>query len=415
MRRSWGLAALFLAIAVVAANTAAVAAERLTANGEKVANERGLPTATTPEIRLANSAAGEMYADMLGASINAQRTFRSALPSIFSYSQTAHYQNRADAGGYADGALANFAPESYYVYCPTTMCSPGSKWVMWDVPFFTKETHKADGGYLGYEQNLSGFATGISYMIGESSAIGFAGGYDRRKLKGRDGYLMENKGDTMHLALYGGTNIGHWFIDGYAGFSRSWNETKRGFETGTGSKVIYNGKPHDNVYSAGLKASYVWILGNDMRITPSIGVDFSHVRMGGTTEGGVLGNDDALRIDKSSYTSVAMPLMVSANKTFASCFLAFGGYESLWTPEVRAGFVPQFGSKRADVDATFVGVGGTPGINVQSTRFNKSYGTVGTGLKIKLRDKYIFGVDYDYSFASKWNHHSLTAMYGVSF
>lgn len=172
------------------------------------------------------------------------------------------------------------------------------------------------------------------------------------------------------------------------------------------------------MYSAGLKASYVWILGNDMRITPSLGIDFSHVRMSGATERETTNYnaDGRLRTDKSSFTSVAMPLMVSMNKTFASCFLAFGGYESLWTPEVRGGFVPQFGSKRAGVDISIFGDPSaiTP-INIQSTRFNKSYGTVGAGLKIKLRDKYSFGVDYDYSFSSKWRRHSLTAMYGVSF
>lgn len=193
MRRSWGFVALCLVIAMAAANGAA--GEKLTANGKKAVDASWLgPPSPGQSNRPPNSIAGEMYADMLGTSINAQRTFRSALPSIFSYSQTARRQNYADAGLYADGTVANFAAESYYGYCPTTMCSPGSKWVMWDVPFFTKETHKNTGDYLGYEQNLSGFATGISRIIGETSAIGLAVGYDHRKLKGRDGYLMENKG-----------------------------------------------------------------------------------------------------------------------------------------------------------------------------------------------------------------------------
>lgn len=425
MVRLFGL----VAAVAMAASVAFAANAELTINGRRAAEEYNkinpaIDITNPAANRLMNSLGGELFPDMMGASINVQREFRRALPSIYSYSQTAHYQNRADAGAASGDALANIAAENYYTYCPTTMCSPGSKWVMWDVPFFTKETHKREDGYLGYEQNVSGFATGISRMIGETSAIGLAVGYDRRKLKGRDEYLMENKGDTFHAALFGGTNIGRFFVDGYAGFSRTWNKTKRRVETAgfaaDGFDRYAEGKLHDNVYSAGLKASYVWILGNDMRITPSIGLDVSHVRMSGMTERGYDGTRDTssvlLSTDKSSYTSVQMPVMVSVNKTFSSCFLAFGGHNSLWTPEVRGGYVPQFGSRHASVDVGFANGGANlPGFTSESTRFNRSYGTVGAGLKIKLRDKYIFGVDYDYSFAKKWNHHSFTAMYGVSF
>lgn len=378
--------------------------------------------------RFMNSMSGDLFANMLGASINAQREFRRTLPSIFSYSQTAHYQNRADAGVVSDGALANFASESYYTYCPATMCAPGSKWVMWDVPFYTKETHKREDNRLGYEQNVSGFSTGISRMIGEASAIGLAVGYDRRKFKTRDDYVMENKGDTLHIALFGGTNIGCFFFDGYAGYSRTWNKTKRRIELNSiapsNPDRYSEARPHDSVYSAGLKGSYVWILGNDMRITPSLGVDFSHVRSGSSAEKGTemeIPSDQSFycSVGKSNFTSVAVPMMVSLNKTYSSGFLGFKGHNSLWTPEVRGGYVQQFGAKYATTDISYNN--GSPrepdmwSFTAESTRFNRSYVTVGAGVKLKLADKFIFNLDYDYSVASKWNHHSLTAMYGVSF
>lgn len=441
MRRRWGAAVLmsFAMAFVMAAASGSAFAEEFTLSGFRAgealaqAASKELGTVITVDdvissmpdersaMRLFNSLSGEMYADMIGTSVNSQREFRRALPSIFSYSQTAHYQDRADAGvASSGGALANFAPENYYTYCPTTMCSPGSKWVMWDVPFLTNETHKREDGYLGYEQSTSGFATGVSRLIGERSAIGVAVGYDRRKLRGRDNYVMENNGDTLHLALYGGTSIGCLFIDGYAGFSRTWNKSKRRAEfPGVGNgESIGEAKLRDNVFSGGFKASYVWILGNDMRITPSLGLDVTHVRMSGGKERGKWGTPNEspalLSIDKSNFTSVAMPIMVSANKTFSSSFLAFKGNDSLWTPEVRGGIVPQFGSKHAKVDTRFNN-SNSPTFTAESTRFNRTYGTVGAGLKIKLANKYIFGVDYDYSFSSKWNHHSLTGMYGVSF
>lgn len=438
MRRR-GLAGLMAVVMALAVGICTVAAaEEFSVNAirgaEAFAKGLGVPFDPQTQLenfkgseRFINSMGGDIFPDIMALSVNSQREFRRTLPSIFSYSQTAHYQDRADSGFVSDGALANFATENYYTYCPATMCSPGSKWVMWDVPIFTKETHKSDEGRLGYEQSVSGFSTGISRMIGESSAIGLAVGYDRRKLKGRDDYQMENRGNTLHLALYGGTNIGCFFFDGYAGFSRTWNKTKRRTDTSAvtgylGDDVYGRARPHDSVLSAGLKGSYVWILGNDMRLTPSLGVDFSHVRMGASTEEGMDGTlhtaGGLMSVEKSDFTSVAMPMMISLNKTYRSGFLRFKGNDSLWTPEVRGGYVQQFGSKYATADVKYINTGlgnNAPSFTAESAEFNKSYGTVGAGVKIKLADKFIFNIDYDFSFASNWKHHSLMGMYGVSF
>ena len=406
MHRGWRRLKAVLPVVLLAVSVGAAQGADNTANGQQYINAGGALGAG----RAANSMAGDIYPDMMGASANAQREFRAALPSIYSYSQTAHYQDRADAGVASIDALADMDSANYAVVCPTTMCSPGSKWVMWDVPFMMKETRKFDDGYLGYDQKVSGFATGISRMFGNSSAIGLAVGYDARKMTGRDEYYMKNNADTFHTALFGGTNIGNMFIDGYAGFSRSWNRTERDVY----DAPVHRNKAnyHDTVLSAGVKLSYVLILQNDMRITPSIGVDFSHVRMSGVNERSNTAGVELLSTGRSNYSSLAVPLMVTANKTFSSGFLAFGGFNSLWTPEVRAGYVPRFGDTRAEVDMATNG-----GINykAQSSKLSGSYGTVGGGLKIKLRNKYIFGVDYDYLFGSKYSNHSLTAMYGVSF
>jgi outer membrane autotransporter protein len=183
----------------------------------------------------------------------------------------------------------------------------------------------------------------------------------------------------------------------------------------TGDFSRFKSNFRDNVYSAGLKASYVWILPNDVRITPSFGADFSHVRMGAVNErheGGTLA-PARLQGDKSNYSNLALPLMVSVNKTFGSDFLAFRGARSLWTPEIRGGYVPVVGKKRADVNFNAPAI--PAAVNTESAKFAGSYGTVGAGMKIKLADRYIFEVDYDYTFGKKYSNHSFTGMYGVSF
>ncbi len=412
MRRGWNSIKALALVAVMIVTGGMAGAEDLTPNGGRLAESLGVDPSGS-EGRY-NSAAGDLYADMLGASVSVQREFRRSLPSIYSYSQTAHYQNRADAGGASSAALANLDATNYYAVCPTTMCSPGSKWVMWDVPFMTRETRKGEGGYYGFDQHTSGFATGISRMLGETGAVGLAIGYDARKLSSREGYRMQNNADAFHAALYGGTNIGNFFFDAYAGYSYSRNRAERGvFEVDGGDFSINKANFSDTVWSAGLKASYVWILPNDMRITPSVGADFSHVRASSFSERSNEGADSLLRGDANNYSTVSMPVMVSVNKTFNTSFLAFGGHDALWTPEVRAGYVPEFGSKRADATLHYPGAANK--FKAESTKLAGSYGTVGGGMKIKLRDKFIFAVDYDYTFGSDYENHSVTGMYGVSF
>ncbi len=364
---------------------------------------------TDAEIRTANSSTAEMYADLMLTSVTAQRTFAHAIPSIVDYSQTAH-ATTADAKAASVNALASLYP-SY--------CAPNKNWVMWDTPFMVRETKKRDAGYLGYEQNISGFATGISRMLGETSSIGLAVGYDYRKMNGRDGYMWKERADTFHSAIYGGTAIGCFFLDAYAGFSYEWQRTSRNVE-GAADYDYNRGKYNNTILSAGLKASYVWILPSEFRITPAIGLDYSHVRMGSFNEWGNNSTGAAsgslLSVGKTNYNNLALPITVSVNRTFATDFLAFGGYQALWTPEVRGGWVPQFGPKKSSVNAIYnwPDVNPTPFVS-NSTPLADSYGTVGAGLKIKLRGKYVFAVDYDYSWAGKYSNHTLTGTYGVCF
>lgn len=400
-----------MAVAVMVMTVGGANAASLTNNGQTVMNV--FPIASN-QTDLANTLAGEPYADVMGTSISIQREFRKALPSIYSNSQTEHYQERADMGISGEG-YASVAAVTSHVVRPGTACAPGKKWVMWDVPFYMNEKQKPTDGALGYSNIASGFATGLSRMIGESSAIGLAIGYDARRLTPKGGYHFRNTADTLHMALYGGTNVGNFLIDAYAGWSRSWNRMEREVIDGS-ARGINKANYKDNVFSAGLKASCVWIFRNDVRVTPSFGLDFSHVRVDAINERHHSGANavSALRGDKSNYSNLAMPLKVSVSKTFGSNFMAFRGVQSLWTPEVRAGYVPVVGKKRADIDFRDTGVP-TISWNTTSAKFAGSYGTVGSSLKVKLADKCIFEVAYDYTFGKKYSVHSVTGMYGVSF
>lgn len=328
--------------------------------------------------------------NMTMTSALAQRTFRNTLPSIVNYSQTAFATSSASVKAGSPDAVASLT---------SSYCSPNSNWIMWDTPFIVSDTRKADATNYGYDSTLTGFSTGISRMLGQNSAIGLAVGYDSRRMSNSDRNLWSGRGDAFHAALYGGTAIGCFFLDAYAGFSYD----RQRFDIWGGGNTT-TGKFSDTILSAGLKASYVWILPNEMRIIPSLGLDFTHVRSGSFSANG---GGASIDVESSRYSTIRTPVAVTVNRTFSSNFLSFGGYQSLWTPEFRAAWTPQFGATHATRSA--------PAMSVNSYPRSSSYGTVGAGLKIKLRGKYIFGVDYDYTFANNYRNHTLTGTYGVSF
>lgn len=386
-----------VAAAVLSLSVTASAIDFPTANGWNLYNQEtggDLRLQSPAAIRAFNSIAPELYANVMASSVAAQRQFASALPSIVDYSQTAHMvaQDQEVCGAY---------------------CGPDAKWVSWDTPFLTFETRRDNDGYMGYKTQMNGFATGLSRMFSDTAALGLAVGYNSRRLTSSTDYHWRNKSDTFHAALYGGAALGCFFFDAYAGYSRAWQRTERDTEWGGSFYSRNHGNYNDTVLSAGLKASYVWILPNEMRITPSIGLDYSYIRTGSFTETGAA-PAGLWSMDKARHHSLRTPIMVSLNKSYSTYgFLSFGGKPSLWTPEVRAGYIPQFGAKRTGVSG--INSYMTESFTANSSEIGGSYGTVGAGLKIKLRDRFIFAVDYDFTFGAKYTNHVISGTYGVSF
>ena len=329
------------------------------------------------------------------ASISAQRAFRGSLPSVADYSQTAHTQARVrDVMTSSDYALAS-------PICGASICGPNSNWVMWDTPFLLYDAKRARDDDWGYSSRSSGFATGISRMFGEYKSLGLAVGYDERSLKGRDGVSHREDGDAFHAAVYGGVGVGSFFFDAYAGFSWTSQRTRREV---AGNRL--GGNYNDAILSGGLKLSYVWRLPNEVRISPSLGLDYSRLHSNTFIERG----PGAETLDKSGRNAAELPISVSVNRTFYSDFLGFGDNRSLWTPEARVSFAPRFGSRRATADSL------SSGVRFESTRASRRQVAVGTGLKVQINDRFILALDYDYRFGDRGeSSHLVTGAYGISF
>ena len=390
--RKW--VCLLLAVAVVSFGDAR--AEELTQNGKayldavwRVSNVAGFGP-------LFNNFTGDVYANSIVSSLSVQQVFRGAIPSVSNYSQTAHRQ-------YENGSAGD---------CTGSNCTPDHKWVTWATPFMQWDVRKRTSVSLGYDTEAKGFATGITRLLGENSIIGLAVGYDKRKQEARDGYLQKIDSDTFHSAIYGGTSFGCFFVDAYAGYSWSSKRSERALPMANSFNNTANF--NDSIWSTGFKASYIWILPGDLRIVPAVGLDYSYIhqssiqeQMGGKT------SSNRLFIDSADYHSLQTPVTLAVNKTFASDFLNFGGIASLWTPEVRVGWVPQFGSRHASVN---VDAGDGLTFTSKSAKLGgTSNETVGVGLKVQINDRFTFGIDYDYSSGKDYSSDLLTGTFEISF
>lgn len=363
-----------------------------------------------------NSLPGDGFANSMLASSDVRSKFDGVLPSAASFTRTANkwVSLRSDTKAMlSDDALASTSPSPYGIGQNT--------WVAWGAPFFSWDRRRSDGDTYGYNLYSGGGAVGVSRLFGDSSFLGVAAGYDYRKQTMRDGLDQRIKADAMHLALYGGTAIDAFFIDAHLGWSRAWQRSDRN----TAAYGLYPGEHltgdyHDDVYSAGAKVGYVWTFDNEMRLIPTVGLDYNHVRQSAMNEGtnypGGYFPSAALSKSGASYDSVRVPVMLAVNRTFET---GYEGDRKLWTPEIRGGWVPRFGPKRATVDVTTYGLpfnAGNPATaSIQSIDPGTSYGTVGAGLAVQFNDRFGLGVDYDFLFGSRYTGHNVGANVWLDF
>jgi outer membrane autotransporter protein len=340
------------------------------------------------------------YANAASASISVQRVFRDALPSVADYTQTAYAQTAYDGEVESDDALAT-------AICGSPICGPDQRWILWDTPFLDWTRQDSRDGVNGYDFNASGFATGISRLVSSNTTFGLAVGYDARELRSRDALLHTVKADAFHAAFYGGTVVGGFNLDAYAGFSLASERSKRNFaDAASFATANYT----DYVWSGGVKVSYAFAPWESIRIIPSAGLDYSHLSTSTLNEsqaGAALFNGKAKKAD-----SLQLPLLVTFNHTLNSRFLSYGGVPSRWTFEARGGWVPELGSQKFKYNASSAAGDKFSGRSVTRGR---SYSTTGAGMKIQLNNRWIFGIDYDYQFDSDYSEHILSGTYGISF
>lgn len=337
--------------------------------------------------------------DTVMFSVIAQRAFVNVLPSITD-------RNLTDDCGYPARSFGG---------------APAAKWNVWATPFMQSGKKEGESGFVGSDLDIVGVSAGIGRILGDNAVVGLALGWDKRKAEVNDFTDPEypdnvvkskSRSDAFHAALYGGVNFGSFSIDAYAGYSQAWyRNNAKSIRIANPSVMAVSKSKYDNTtLAAGVKANHVLALSNGVRFVSSLGLDYSHVRMG---KDSVMSDKIAYaNIFRSHFNSLQAPVRVSLNRTFESGLFSFCGGPSLWTPEIRAGYVQQIGKTRAKT--SLQEIGDQLVLKSESVKIG-SYGTIGAGINVNLANRFDLAVDYDFQLGSKYKMHVLTGTIGMSF
>ncbi|MDR3038718.1 MAG: autotransporter outer membrane beta-barrel domain-containing protein, partial [Candidatus Adiutrix sp.] len=260
----------------------------------------------------------------------------------------------------------------------------------------------------GYDYNLGGLVLGYDRETAAASGLtlGLNGAVTKGTLKNNDG-LAETDVRAVNLGLYGTYEFGGgFFIDANLGYGYAENEAEINLLTG-GRKT---GDFNSHSYQAGLNLGYAFNLGGTTRLTPSAGLQFTHIKQDGWREKIVADPDNdvvANWFDTSKHNFVEIPLNLKLDATFTT----ESGISV--APELRVGGVIAANNHDSELRLGFVGADDSTTIRGLSPA--KSRFTAGAGLKVQLNETVDFFTGYDLEARSGYQGHTASLGLGFSF
>ncbi|GEM_PF-1464091 len=332
-----------------------------------------------------------LYSAAIATDAHASRAFHRAVPSFRDKILADDLAKTSPSSAGGDGqALASLA------------CTGTTGMEIFASPFGGWMRQKERGGYAGYDTDGGGIAVGAQKSW-SNFTLGVAGGYSRQRTKMTD---MNGKveADIFHSALFAGYRIGDFFLEGMAGYGRSWNDANRSTQFGSLNVYNYSADFARDLWTAGLKAGYIADLPCRVRLVPSVGLDAVWVRSPEFAESGRLA---AMQLAKAHYDSVEVPFSVLLEKQFVT------GSGKVVAPWLETSWIPEVGDRRPEATVRFSG-SSSAGTFQAAAAAVRSRGKVSTGIKADIGRAFVnFG--YGFEFGGSYRNHQLNATVGMSF
>lgn len=258
-----------------------------------------------------------------------------------------------------------------------------------------------DGRY-GYKYDAGGLVMGYDWEHGGDLTLGVGGSYSAGDLDNNPGTARTDV-EAINLGMYAAYDpVGGIFADAAVNYGRSWNKAR---VDGIGGRR--SGSFKTNSLGAGANLGYVFERDCGLRVTPTLGIQWTHIRQDGWNENVSGAGMIAQWYDGTDDDYLEVPVAVRVNKSF---MLPNG---MILTPEARAAVVLDVGPSRPTLHTGFAGSGETTAL--RGIDPGKARGLVGAGVKANLTNAVDAYVDYNHEFRGGYKNSNLTGGVGVSF
>ncbi len=320
---------------------------------------------------------GEVFASGQTASARLQRSFIR--------------QSRSARDRSARACIPSFTESPYTVWAAFT-----SSWL---------DQGEIGRGYSGYDVKAHGITAGIDRKFGESIFAGIALAYDHAK-QDFDTIRSRAEYDAFRSLLYGGYRLGDWSVDAYAGYSKTWQETKRYIDFGLDPDrfvATARSKFDDDVLSAGFEVSRTFAF-CPISLTPNIGLDYAHVHSPSVREHG--GREANLDVSSRRYNSLIMPVGLRLAYDFVG-----EGYHI--RPEAGLFYQLEMADASTSADTRFHSAP-SRSFSAKSGNFGRHSGRFGFGLEGIIRNRFTLGARYEFETGRHIDAHELTLGFALA-
>ena len=249
-----------------------------------------------------------------------------------------------------------------------------------------------------------GVLGGVDWRFDDAWTLGFAGAYSNDAVNFSDG--SNSSFNSYDVLAYGGWRDGSVYLTGIGGASFSDISTTRSLALS--SLPSANGSFSGQTYTAYGEGGYVMMPWGGVRLTPYLGLRYTHAHTDAFTEtGGAIGPLSVSAVSGDSLVST-----VAARLALPVDVAGFGTV----VPEVRAGWQHEFLDIGHSINAAFAATP-TPGspFLITGATVGRDSALVGVGLTHDLNADTRFFLDYDGLITGGIAQHAFSAGLRVKF
>lgn len=260
---------------------------------------------------------------------------------------------------------------------------------VWMQTLYSDASQGTRDGIKGYNAYSSGLAIGADGKPSDDVTVGVAYSYLNTTVNGKSNSTTDVKGHAF--TLYGGYEMGNYFVDGNLTYSTNTNDSKRNV-FGTVAKGDYD----SDMLGASVTGGYTFNLDNNFVVEPLVAARYANIKIDSFSE---KGSPAALRTGSQRYEIAELGLGARASTNYA---VGQGTLE----PQVQVMALHDLAADQTKSTSAFVAAG-NPFVASGAKPVRNSYeASVGADYRLGALT---FGANYGYTGKTGFNADTFSA------